>query len=63
MSDLPKLASPAQRALANANVMSLKDLSKFTEAQIADLHGMGPNAMKTIKRAMKEKAISFKSNR
>ena len=62
MSDLPKLASPAQRALAHANVLSLKDLSKFTEAQISDLHGMGPNAMKTIKKAMKEKGLVFTSN-
>ena len=34
MSDLPKLAAPAQRALAAANIQRLEHLTRFTEAEI-----------------------------
>ena len=58
-SDLPKLAAPAQRALAGAGIRNLKDLTKFSEAQIKALHGIGPNALKELNRAMKANGISF----
>lgn len=58
-SDLPKLAAPAWRALAGANVTNLSDLATMTEADVMALHGMGPNAMTTLKTAMKAKKIAF----
>jgi hypothetical protein len=58
-SDLPKLAAPAQRALAGAGIQNLKDLTKFSEAQIKALHGIGPNALKELNRALKANGISF----
>ncbi|MFT3723604.1 MAG: hypothetical protein QM773_08475 [Hyphomonadaceae bacterium] len=58
-SDLPKLAAPAQRALAGARVMQLSDLTRMTETDVMALHGMGPNAMASIKTAMKAKKLSF----
>lgn len=54
-----KLAKPAQRALASAGIKSLSDLSKFTEQEVADLHGIGKNALVTIKEAMKKEGITF----
>jgi predicted Fe-Mo cluster-binding NifX family protein len=57
--DLPKLAAPAMRALAGAGLISLAELSRAGEAEVMALHGMGPNAMKTIKAAMKAKGLSF----
>lgn len=59
VSDLPKLAAPAQRALAGAKIENLATLSRMTEADVAALHGMGPNAMKTLKEAMKAQKLSF----
>ena len=59
MSDLPKLAAPARRALAAAGVTDLSDLARMTEADVMALHGMGPNAMTTLKAAMKAKKLSF----
>jgi DNA-directed RNA polymerase alpha subunit len=53
------LAAPAQRALANAGITSLKQLSEYTEKEIADLHGMGPNALEKIKKSLLEKGLSF----
>ncbi|MDP3492837.1 MAG: hypothetical protein Q8R82_06955 [Hyphomonadaceae bacterium] len=58
-SDLPKLAAPAQRAIAGAGVSSLTKLAQMTEADVVALHGMGPNAMTTLKTAMKAKKLSF----
>jgi predicted Fe-Mo cluster-binding NifX family protein len=58
-SDLPKLAAPAMRALSGAGLASLAKLSHATEAKVIALHGMGPNAMKTIKAAMKAKGLQF----
>lgn len=58
-SDLPKLAAPAQRALKGAGVTSLSQLRQMTEADVMTLHGMGPNAMKTLKEAMKAKGFVF----
>ena len=58
-SDLPKLAAPAQRALAAAGIRSLADLTKFSEAEICQLHGIGPNALASLKQALKAKGSSF----
>jgi NAD(P)-dependent dehydrogenase (short-subunit alcohol dehydrogenase family) len=40
-SDLPKLAAPARRALAGAGYIRLEDLTKATESEVMQLHGMG----------------------
>ena len=58
--DLPKLAAPARRALAGAKLASLAQLARRTEAEVAALHGMGPNALATLKAAMKAKGLGFR---
>jgi len=58
-SDLPNLAAPAQRALASAGIQSLKQLTKFTETEIKQLHGMGPNALAKLRQALADKGLSF----
>lgn len=57
---LPKLAAPAQRALAAAGVTCLEDLSQWSEEDIARLHGIGPNALKALKEALDAKKITYK---
>ncbi len=47
-SDLPKLASPARRALAGAGYTRLEQL-----------HGIGPNALDQLRRALAERGLSF----
>ena len=59
-SDLPaKLSQPAQRALAGAGIKTLKQLSKFSETEIKQLHGMGPNALNQLRTALAAKGLSF----
>ena len=53
------LAAPAQRALAEAKYRTLADLAKAREADVAALHGMGPNALKLLKQKMAEKGLKF----
>lgn len=62
-SDLPKLASPAQRALAGAGITHLSQLSRMSEAELKKLHGIGPNAIETLRLALKEKGLSFLSDK
>ena len=57
--DLPKLAAPAQRALAAAGIKRLDQLTKFSEAEIKQLHGIGPNALDQLHRALNAKGLSF----
>jgi len=54
-----KLAAPALRALANANINSLEQLTKYSEKEIAALHGIGNNAMAELKKALHQKKLSF----
>ena len=61
--DLPKLAAPAQRALASAGIQKLDDIATFTEDEIMRLHGMGPNAMRKIRETLAAKALSFARSR
>ena len=58
-SDLPKLAAPAQRALAQAGITRLEQLAKMSEAELKQLHGIGPNAIKQIGNALVAKGLSF----
>ncbi len=63
VSDLPKLASPAQRALAGAGITRLVQLTRMTETDLSKLHGIGPNAIKTLRLALEEKGLSFLSEK
>ena len=58
-SDLPKLASPAQRALAAAGVQRLDQLTRLSEEELKQLHGIGPNALKQLRQALNAKGLSF----
>ncbi|NOU71019.1 DNA-binding protein [Paenibacillus sp. LMG 31458] len=59
VSDLPKLSSPAHRALASAGYLRLEQFSKLTEAEVLKLHGMGPKALEQIRHALAAKGQSF----
>ena len=59
LNDLPKLAAPARRALASAGIHSLGRLVRLTESEVKELHGIGPNALETLRRALAEKGLTF----
>jgi DNA-directed RNA polymerase alpha subunit len=55
----PKLSSPARRALEQAGYTRLEDLARASETDIADLHGMGPKAMETLRELLAERGLTF----
>jgi hypothetical protein len=61
--DLPKLAAPAQRALTAAGVTRLTELARFSEAEVKAWHGIGPNALTALRRALRAKGLSFATRR
>ncbi len=58
--DLPeKLAAPARRALNGAGYHRLDQLAGVPEAEIAKLHGIGPNALSQLRRALEARGLAF----
>jgi hypothetical protein len=56
---LEGLARPAQRALAGAGYTGLEQLTRATEAELAQLHGMGPHALEKLRSALAARGLSF----
>jgi len=59
-SNFPKIGAPATRALEAAGYTNLKQLTKVTEAELAQLHGMGPKALGILREALQVEGLSFK---
>ena len=58
--EFPKTSAPTSRALANAKIKTLKDLSKWTEKDLLQLHGIGPSSIPILRKALKERGLIFK---
>jgi len=56
---LSKLGAPARRALESHGVKQLNDLTRFSAAEIAQWHGVGPNALSKMKLALEENGLDF----
>jgi hypothetical protein len=54
------IGAPARRALENAGIKTIRQLSKMTEAEILTLHGMGPASLPKLRFILKSKGFSFK---
>jgi DNA-directed RNA polymerase alpha subunit len=57
---LERLASPARRALLNADIKTLEEFAKYTEREIFSFHGIGKNALAVIKATLDEHGLSLK---
>ena len=57
---LPQLSAPARRALQNNGIKTLRDLKKYSEAEILKFHGIGKTAIPVLQKALKEKGFNFK---
>ena len=59
-SDLPvDLANPARRALLEAGYWRLEQLTEISEAEVKQLHGVGPKALEQLRRALSTNGLSF----
>ncbi|GLX01195.1 alpha/beta fold hydrolase [Microtetraspora sp. NBRC 16547] len=59
----PDLAKPARRALIAAGFTRLEQLTQVSAADIGRLHGVGPNAIDRLRRALTASGLSFAPER
>lgn len=59
---LAVVAAPARRALEGAGIKTLKQLAKFSEAELLALHGLGPGAIPKLKAVLKRSGLSFRKS-
>jgi DNA-directed RNA polymerase alpha subunit len=60
---LQKLAKPAQRAIQNEGITTIEQLSKYSEKEFSELHGIGKNALNITKQTMSEYDLSFSGDK
>ncbi len=60
---MANFAAPARRAFENAGIKTLKQFAKYTEQEVADLHGMGPGSISKLKPLLKWNNIEFKRSK
>ncbi len=58
---LSTIAAPARRALEREKILTLKDLSKYSEKEILKLHGMGKSTIPKLKIALMKAGLDFKN--
>jgi predicted flap endonuclease-1-like 5' DNA nuclease len=54
------VGGPVLRALANANIRSMAQLAKWTEHEVAALHGVGPKGIRLLKEGLAAEQRQFK---
>ena len=54
------VVAPARRALENTGIKTPEQLSKYTVAQLLELHGMGPSSIPKLRKVLKSNGLSFK---
>ena len=58
---LPAVGRPAAAALGLAGITTLEEVAKHTEAELLDLHGVGPKAVRTLREALVASGLGFRA--
>jgi DNA-directed RNA polymerase alpha subunit len=58
-----KISQPAHRALTNAGIKTLEQLTQYREEELLSLHGFGPKAIEILKVILEEHGLSFKTEK
>ena len=53
------IGAPATRALSGAGITHLAQLAKWTEADLLNLHGVGPKAIRLLKESLAEHKLTY----
>ena len=56
-----RVMSPATRALLAAGIHSLDDLTAWTRADLAALHGIGPSALRLLDEALAAAGLTYRT--
>ena len=54
------IGKPATRALLLAGISTLSQVAQHTEAELLELHGVGPRALKILGEALRGSSRSFR---
>lgn len=54
------LAAPARRALVDAKIVTFAGLAKRSRDSIAELHGMGPSALRSLDAELRRRGLAFR---
>ena len=57
----PPIGGPALRALANAGIRSLNELTSWRERDLLQLHGMGPKGVRVLQDALRVQGQGFRT--
>lgn len=57
---LATLSAPARQALEHEGVTSVKQLARYSEAEILALHGVGPGSLPRLREALKSEKRDFR---
>jgi predicted RecB family nuclease len=57
---LVQFSAPARRAFENAGIQSLEEVSKFSEKEIRQLHGLGNSTLAKLHQLLEEKKWRFR---
>lgn len=57
------VGGPVLRALANAGIRSMAELAKWSEADVAALHGVGPKGLRLLGEALRGAGKQWKGAR
>lgn len=60
---LAALAAPARRALEGAGLTTLAKVANQTEAQVRELHGMGPNALSILNVGLEKEGLKWRKTK
>jgi hypothetical protein len=58
----PGLSQPALRAFAAAGYRKLTDFTRVSEADLLQLHGVGPKAIRLLRPALAARGLAFAGN-
>jgi predicted flap endonuclease-1-like 5' DNA nuclease len=60
---LPRsIGAPATRALREVGVTTLEQVTAYTAAELAAIHGVGPVAITRLREAMAERGLSYRGD-
>jgi hypothetical protein len=57
------LSKPAKRALIRNGIRTPKDLARFTVDTVANMHGIGPEAIDAMMTILQKQRLKFKSQK
>ncbi|MCH5715372.1 RNA polymerase alpha subunit C-terminal domain-containing protein [Niabella hibiscisoli] len=57
---LSALSAPARRALETAGIVTIQQLSAYSEKDILKLHGMGKASLPLLRDALRQKGLGFR---